>query len=182
MTYVEYSPEAFALTEFLSTAECDELIVRGEKLGFDDATIDGPNGPRLDSDYRDNTRVTFDDFDLAANLWRRCVGHFRDLPDGWKAFSLNERFRLYRYDKEQSFKWHSDGRYRRNAREESRYTFMVYLNDDFEGGYTDFHDFRVCPEQGMALCFYHPLVHEGALVSRGRKYVLRTDVMYRVAA
>ena len=35
------------------------------------------------------------------------------------------------------------------------------------------------PERGKALVFYHRQLHEGMPVVRGRKYVLRTDVMYR---
>jgi hypothetical protein len=30
----------------------------------------------------------------------------------------------------------------------------------------------------MALIFEHQLLHEGAAVTQGRKYVLRSDVMY----
>jgi hypothetical protein len=36
------------------------------------------------------------------------------------------------------------------------------------------------PERGMALGFYHLQIHEGAPVIHGRKYVLRTDVMYEL--
>ena len=182
MGYFEYSPEAFAITDFLSPVECAELIERGERLGFVDAPIQESSGPTLVKDARDNLRVMFDDRDLAIDLWARCSTYFGELPSGWKPRSLNERFRLYRYDQYQSFKRHSDGRFSRSQNEESRYTFMVYLNDDFEGGFTDFGDFRVYPVQGMALCFRHPLLHEGAIVSQGRKYVLRTDVMYSTAA
>jgi hypothetical protein len=32
----------------------------------------------------------------------------------------------------------------------------------------------------MALIFYHKLYHEGSEVLTGIKYVLRTDVMYRL--
>ena len=32
---------------------------------------------------------------------------------------------------------------------------------------------------GKALVFLHLLLHEGAPVTGGRKYALRTDVMYR---
>ena len=56
---------------------------------------------------------------------------------------------------------------------------MIYLNEDFEGGFTDFSSFRVYPVEGMALCFQHQMSHEGATVTRGLKYVLRTDVMYQ---
>ena len=65
---------------------------------------------------------------------------------------------------------------------------MVYLNDGFCGGETKFygdeHELRVSvhPKCGMALVFIHLQLHEGAPVVEGRKYVLRTDVMYTVGA
>jgi prolyl 4-hydroxylase len=40
---------------------------------------------------------------------------------------------------------------------------------------------KVRPELGKALVFYHPQLHEGMPVVKGRKYVLRTDVMFRQA-
>lgn len=64
---------------------------------------------------------------------------------------------------------------------------MVYLNDGFEGGETSFEDsytedsfdeFSVTPERGTALFFEHAVHHKGEPVLEGRKYVLRTDVMY----
>jgi hypothetical protein len=58
--------------------------------------------------------------------------------------------------------------------------FMIYLNDDFEGGETTFPEFLIRPEQGMALIFNHDVYHSGREVTRGTKYVLRTDVMYRL--
>lgn len=68
-------------------------------------------------------------------------------------------------------------------------TFMVYLNDDFEGGATSFSQvdygvpsigdmLRITPVKGMALLSQHPILHRGDAVTAGRKYVLRTDVMY----
>ena len=58
--------------------------------------------------------------------------------------------------------------------------------DDFTGGETTFYDAEdltavrvsVRPQRGMALVFAHLQLHEGAAVVEGRKYVLRTDVMY----
>lgn len=182
MKYFEYSKEAFALTDFLSKQECRDLIARGESCGFDDAPINTSSGQALASEVRNNSRVMLDDTELAASLWLRCKEFAPAVGDGWSAVGLNERFRLYRYDQYQMFRWHSDGRFTRSDIEESRYTFMVYLNDDYEGGATDFRTFKVFPVQGMALCFRHPLSHEGTLVSLGRKYVLRTDVMYKYSA
>ena len=64
---------------------------------------------------------------------------------------------------------------------------MVYLNDGYEGGGTSFIDpygrlfdlFTVIPKEGSALFFYHHLDHRGDEVMAGRKYVLRTDVMFK---
>ena len=55
---------------------------------------------------------------------------------------------------------------------------MIYLNDDFAGGETNFGETCIKPETGMALVFEHDLLHEGCAVMKGRKYVLRSDVMY----
>ena len=67
---------------------------------------------------------------------------------------------------------------------------MIYLNGDCEGGTTDFYvrdgtftdadepHLSLKPEKGMALVFVHHVLHRGAAVTAGRKYVLRSDVMY----
>jgi hypothetical protein len=58
---------------------------------------------------------------------------------------------------------------------------MIYLNDDFKGGATTFNDIVVRPKKGSALIFYPYLEHEGSEVLEGTKYVLRTDIMFRLA-
>jgi hypothetical protein len=60
-------------------------------------------------------------------------------------------------------------------------TVLVVLNDDCAGGETAFldHDVRIRPERGMALLFQHAMRHQGRPITRGRKYVLRSDVRYR---
>lgn len=35
------------------------------------------------------------------------------------------------------------------------------------------------PETGKTLVFHHEVLREGAAVTQGVKYVMRTDVMYR---
>jgi hypothetical protein len=55
---------------------------------------------------------------------------------------------------------------------------MVYLNEGFAGGTTSFMPGEVVPQRGMALFFPHELPHCGEAVGSGRKYVLRSDIMY----
>ena len=74
--------------------------------------------------------------------------------------------------------------------EESQLTFLIYLNEGMTGGETRFFAdleliFRqrpylsLQPKERMALRFMHSIWHEGAVVRNGKKYVLRTDVMYQ---
>ena len=58
---------------------------------------------------------------------------------------------------------------------------MVYLNDDFAGGETAFPpiDRVISPRRGRAVFFQHAVEHAGEMVTRGTKYVLRSDVLYQ---
>ena len=64
---------------------------------------------------------------------------------------------------------------------------QIYLNGgegQFEGGETTFFDdegnkqcsIRPCP--GLVLLFDHDVLHEGSPVKQGRKYAIRSDIMY----
>jgi hypothetical protein len=176
-------PKLFVIRQFLTAEECDAFIEQSERLGYTEAPISTSFGPLLRKDVRDNERLLLDDPALAAAWWERAQGLLVGEWFGWRAVGLNERFRVYRYDPGQRFAPHTDGYFERNNGERSHFTFLVYLNEGFEGGATAFHERRasllVTPERGQALVFYHRQLHEGMPVVRGRKYVLRTDVMYR---
>jgi predicted 2-oxoglutarate/Fe(II)-dependent dioxygenase YbiX len=177
--------------DLLSSDECDAYVRFSESVGYSDAPITTARGPVMAKEVRNNERVMVDDADRAAELWRRAAPLVPEHFGGhWRAVGLNERLRFYRYEVGQMFNWHYDGAFSRDSSEESHFTFMVYLNDDFEGGETVFArgarqmppnpTLRVKPRKGQALLFHHPILHKGDTVSRGRKYVLRTDVMYRL--
>ena len=80
----------------------------------------------------------------------------------------------------QEFKRHKDQSFIRNEVEASYFTFMIYLNDNYEGGETTFDAQTINPKQGTALIFFHDLEHEGRSVKKRTKYVLRTDIMFRL--
>ncbi len=176
----------FVIPEFFSVEDCRRSVAFSEGLGYTDAPITTPLGFVMAKEVRNNTRVMVDTPFLARELFERARPFLPGRVDPWRLHGLNERFRFYRYDVGQRFRLHYDGSFRRNAEEESQLTFMIYLNDDFDGGTTDFYyenfrlKARVTPRRGMALVFAHAQLHEGTPVTRGRKYVLRTDVMYRV--
>lgn len=170
----------FTVSGILKPAECNAFVRVIEERGPEAAPVTTGYGFAMMPELRNNTRVMIDDQALAGWLWDRVAQFVPARIGPWKAAGLNERFRYYRYDPGQYFRWHGDGAFVRSRFERSLLTAMVYLSDDFEGGSTDFHDYgSVLPERGMALFFEHSLIHQGAPVIRGRKYVLRTDVMYR---
>ena len=163
---------------FLSAAECAGLIARSEQLGYVPAGVATPTGAQLIKGIRNNYRVECRDAALAAMLWQRAAALLPPEPDGAPAVGLHEDFRFYRYGVGERFNKHKDGRISVSAEIASRWTFLLYLNDDFAGGETEFETLTVAPQQGAALCFRHELRHKGCAVTAGRKYVLRSDVLY----
>jgi prolyl 4-hydroxylase len=81
-------------------------------------------------------------------------------------------------------------------------TLLIYLNDGFQGGHTVFWskyatpggpsshcrflrdvefqdgDINVAPRKGCALINDHVVQHEGRVVTKGTKYILRTDIIH----
>jgi predicted 2-oxoglutarate/Fe(II)-dependent dioxygenase YbiX len=169
----------YLIRDVLTVDECASLIERTEALGYSAAPIIGGGGEeKISPLIRNNKRVMMDDPDLASLLWSRISAEVPAILIGRQVVGVNERFRFYRYTAGQHFSPHVDGSFSRQNGEKSLLTFMVYLNDDCKGGETNFNETRVRPIRGMALIFKHELFHEGAEVKSGKKYVLRSDVMY----
>lgn len=176
----------FVVHDFLSEAECSNLIERSESLEYQLGTVGG----EVVQDFRNNDRVILDDPDLAAKMFLRARPYLPIEIDDNVLAGFNERWRFYRYQPGQTFKPHRDGSFERlDAWEASELTFMIYLNDRMTGGETRFYEnmeqalrrspyLSVRPKTGMLLVFIHRIIHEGAVVESGRKHVLRTDVMY----
>lgn len=178
MKRTELSASVFTIDDVLSPDECQAMIARAESTGFELATINAWDGPRVDRETRNNDRLIIDDAHLAHDVWIRVSAHIPQVRTGRQVRGLNERFRFYRYTPGQRFHWHSDGPFSRDNGELSLLTFMIYLSEDYEGGATRFEGLTVEGRMGMALVFDHGLIHEGASVTEGIKYVLRSDVMY----
>ncbi|MGB0524541.1 MAG: 2OG-Fe(II) oxygenase [Flammeovirgaceae bacterium] len=175
----QLTPAIWTISHFLSPQECDELIYMSELSGYEEAKVSFTSGAKIMKGLRNNERILFKDEVLAQKLWAKLETFCPTHLDNSQAIGLNEQFRFYKYEGGQRFKKHIDGRFKRNELEESRITFMVYLNDQYEGGKTSFDEISISPQQGLALCFIHELKHEGSPVTSGIKYVLRSDVMYR---
>eukprot|EP00927_Polykrikos_kofoidii_P072327 TRINITY_DN68462_c0_g1_i1.p1 TRINITY_DN68462_c0_g1~~TRINITY_DN68462_c0_g1_i1.p1 ORF type:complete len:403 (-),score=50.29 TRINITY_DN68462_c0_g1_i1:247-1455(-) len=196
-----FGDHAFVLRNFLSVAECDDVIRQAESFG-----MCAPSEP-----YRMRLceRVKVMGEDLAGVLFKRAVPYLNDIqvrdserPRGvptdamrgaWKPSTINPCFRVCRYDVGGFFLPHHDGDFVTNSRNRSLKTFMVYLNDDFDGGPTNFYDesqphyakadpekviLSYKPERGSCLVFNHNITHDGGELRIGQKYIIRTEVLY----
>ncbi len=170
----------FTIDHFMDKVECENWITFSESEGYELAKINmGWGSQVVNTQIRNNERLIYDAPALAIDLWPRIEPFVAKETSAGLAIGLNERFRFYKYFPGQQFKPHRDGIYFRNEDEWSSYTFMIYLNDTFEGGETKFNKCSIQPATGKALIFRHELLHEGCPVITGIKYVLRTDIMYR---
>eukprot|EP01098_Paradermamoeba_levis_P009360 TRINITY_DN3890_c0_g1_i1.p1 TRINITY_DN3890_c0_g1~~TRINITY_DN3890_c0_g1_i1.p1 ORF type:complete len:210 (+),score=49.67 TRINITY_DN3890_c0_g1_i1:215-844(+) len=183
---------AFLLENVVPPDFCEKLIQLSEKEGYKQATLNVEPGIEIQNmDARNNYRYMRDDFEVSGHLFNLVKEY---LPKEWgsnskverKLISLNERLRFLRYEPGQKFERHFDGWYARKNGERSFLTLQLYLNEGFEGGETTFFldddddtkRIAVKPKTGMVLIFQHDILHEGTKITKGTKYVIRTDVMY----
>lgn len=194
------------LHNVLSPLECAEIIATSEAMGY---TEDAPVS--LGRNIRRNENcVWIADDETNDELFQRCAPLLPEGALGGQANGLNARWRLYKYGPQDIFRVHTDGSWPGSKVDVSsgrlvgdaygdrwsQLTWVLYLNDNFEGGQTSFfkrkgyqveHVGDVPAKQGSVLCFWHgehPLspLHEGALVTRGTKYIVRSDVLYPFGA
>jgi predicted 2-oxoglutarate/Fe(II)-dependent dioxygenase YbiX len=179
----------FIIEAVFSPLECQALIDRAEAIGFEAATVRSADGPMMMTNIRNNDRVVIDDVTLADQMWQR-IQHLLPEIDSAIPCGVDSQLRFYRYHPGQQFRRHKDGAVTNSFGQISKLSYMIYLNDQCEGGDTAFREysaidgisqkteFIVTPKVGMALLFRHELRHEGTPVIAGVKYVLRSDVFY----
>ncbi|XP_076116892.1 uncharacterized protein LOC143084398 isoform X2 [Mytilus galloprovincialis] len=176
---------AYLLHNVLSKKECDDLIKKAEDKGFEPTFLNckGRRSNGID-EYGNCSRCTLELKEVADTMWRR-VGNL--IPEIWnnrKVVGLNERIRVLRYNTGDNFHPHLDGSYISEEGDISYMSVQVYLNQNFEGGNTTFlcmleeDKTEIIPQTGSMLIFEHDILHEGSKILSGRKYVLRSDVMY----
>lgn len=199
---------ACIIHHFMSEEECNELIELAEKEGFDAATIQGADGQAVvDKKIRKCGRVITDKPLLAEDWRRRTIEAMADMPNLRKKFltapwmtartdipfecvGFNERLRFLRYNKGDEFRPHQDIPFTRGpeagdkAGETSFLTFIIFLNEPKKGGALRFvgdddrfYDFE--PTPGSVAIFDHDIKHQGCKITSGKKFAVRSDVMYK---
>jgi predicted 2-oxoglutarate/Fe(II)-dependent dioxygenase YbiX len=177
MELIALSERVFSIPAFLSLQECEQLIALAERVGFEEAGVRTADGQVRMPSIRNNERAKCEASEWVSSLWSRLAVLALPRLSDQVATGLPKDVRFYKYKPGQRFKMHKDGPWHENGCT-SKLTMLVYLNQNFEGGETDFRDFKVLPRCGDALLFIHDTWHEGVTVRSGVKYVLRSDVLY----
>jgi predicted 2-oxoglutarate/Fe(II)-dependent dioxygenase YbiX len=164
----------------MSIEECRTLIARAETGPWLHATVNGFEGREVRANVRNNMLAMIEDAALPSLILDRVRARLPRTIKGLRLTRIKDRFRVYRYREGEHFGLHNDQSYAGDEGELSQLTFMLYLNDEFVGGETDFPEIErtILPQAGRVLWFQHMLLHEGRRVERGVKYVLRSDVLY----
>ncbi|CAF2806600.1 unnamed protein product [Rotaria sp. Silwood2] len=179
---------AFFLLNVFTPEECKQWINMTEERGYSPALINLGVQQVLMSNIRNNDRCMINDVAMAQTIFERIKTYLPNVFKNHQLVGLNERLRFLRYDPGQKFEKHLDGTYYRDdgSLERSYITIQLYLNEGFQGGETTFvhvldatKNVSCIPRTGMVLVFQHDLLHEGSPLMKGRKYTVRTDVMYK---
>ena len=178
MKVIIHADGVLSIPGFLSREDCQGYIAEAERIGFIAAGVRTPDDPqKMLPTIRNNDRIALDAPHWAEALWQKLEPCGLPQIDGLRATGLAAAFRFYRYAPGQRFKMHKDGGMSERGMA-SRMSFLVYLNEDFIGGETDFRSFKLVPKTGTALIFVHETWHEGCALTSGTKYVLRSDVLF----
>ncbi|XAR66191.1 hypothetical protein NMG60_11012315 [Bertholletia excelsa] len=196
--------DLFTVQNYFTSAESKAFIRAAELIGF---VHQGSLGPTRGEAYRDNDRISVVDPVLANTIWEAGINKlFSDFKiQGKVAVGLNPNIRFYRYKVGQRFGRHIDESIDLGDGNCTHYTLLIYLsggaklkstNDKSNGqcsseilvgGETVFYGPRnsvvaeVPPSAGMALLHIHGdkcMLHEARNVTKGVKYVLRSDVAF----
>lgn len=195
--------DLITVPNFFTSSESKAFIQAAESLGF---VHQGSLGPAHGEAYRDNDRIFVNDQLLADAVWESGLNKlFSDIKiRGKVAVGLNPNIRFYRYNVGQRFGRHIDESVDLGDGKHTVYTLLIYLSGspqsrgksdvkgtgDSEilvGGETVFYGPRnslvaeVAPAEGMALIHIHGdkcMLHEARNVTKGVKYVFRSDVIF----
>ena len=171
----DYKKNVRLIPDFLSSSECEDLIDYAEN-NFQPSMVDG----RVVSPIRTSSTVMLHDNDLTKSL------HIKDriakLVGGIDIGKI-EFLQCVRYNSGEHYGAHMDTDVK-NINSPSRIkTGLIYLNDDFSGGATQFPelDLKIDPRKGALLLFDlvdsegkpdRLSIHKGNPVDQGTKYAL----------
>ena len=182
-----HAPRIGIITDFLPEVFCDWLVRRA-RPGLEPVRVKDPrHGGGMHADYRSNQGAGFGllDSDLIIQMINRRIADATGVP-----LERQEPTNVLRYRPGEEYRPHNDYISATERHEEElrlagqrTTTFLVYLNDDYEGGETSFPqlDWRFKGRRGDALVFWNVTadgdpdprtLHAGLPPTSGEKWLL----------
>jgi hypothetical protein len=161
----------YELDAFLSLDECTEMI---DFIKNKTSTIPFTNSGKFksdkwfDSEFTDKLFATLSKYNIHDNIIRPNNIVMSGMYKAGDSFSLHTDTGLY---------------YNKQTLEETRWTLLIYLNDDFDGGQTTFYNDDwtikkiIVPKTGMCILFDIDLWHKGNEILTGEKYWIGCEIV-----
>lgn len=163
----------------LSPDECDKYIQYIESLFSTDEDEDSEDNEDSE-DIEGYQRLRIKNSDISAFVEQKLSSQF-DLS----GLYIGHSWFPTKYIRDGGLCVHKDGRAYDDSNE-SVYTVLIYLNDDFEGGRTvivndgdeEIKDSSVViePKKGTVLILDQEILHFAEKIAKGVKYILRGDI------
>lgn len=160
--------EFVGIENFISNEEVNALI---QKIEF--------KFKKSNTSYPKRSEIT--DTVLSQKLFYRIEKNLLNEP----ILGINNRVRYCKYSPNQEITVHQDGIHYISDRLEFKYTFLLYLNDDFLDEETLIFNAKttkvplksIQPKKGTLIIFDHRIWHSGEKVLKGNKYIIRSDLL-----
>jgi len=187
---VHLSERLYSCSGVFSPTECQRLI---SELNFtpkeESLQVQFMNSLKGIPVVRTNMRRKYIDENIAKVMDKIAQQVLpKTLSDGRKYVGIRSQMNFFRYAPGEFFKPHVDGGFiSTETGHNSEYTFVIYLNDNFQGGSTRFCGIseweggvrEVTPVQGsVTLLRQSDMKHCGVVLQSGYKFILQGMVMY----
>jgi hypothetical protein len=163
----------YTIPKFLSEEEC---------LKYKELVFNAPEGATNFTDSGIFKNLKWIDSELSTEFYTKLQKY---IEPSSLALRANNLIMTGNYDPNEQFSLHTDTGlfYDRVGKEKSRWTLLIYLNDDYEGGHTLFYDDNwnqtqdIKPEKGKALLFDIDLWHRGDMLLSGTKQWIGCEII-----
>jgi len=171
------------IPNFISHQECDEIIKLIDSNNSRSSVVVGGTDREDVTDHRTSSTSNLDPSNVIVNSIHKRISQHLNLP-----FENGESLQGQLYEVGQYFKPHNDfftgPAYNMHCKASGNrtHTLMIYLNDDYEGGETNFPTLnkKVKAVTGKALWWANmsdnkvlpETLHEGMPVTSGKKYIV----------
>jgi len=172
------------IENFLTDSECNQLIeLINQNHSPSSVVVGGTDISTIDVNSRTSSTCNLDPNNILVKTVHNKIAEYLGLDK-----SLGESLQGQLYEVGQYFKPHYDffsgEAYNKHCLHSGNrtHTLMIYLNDDFEGGGTNFPNlgFTINPKRGKAVTWQNMIngetqqnsLHEGVSVTSGKKYII----------